>query len=226
MTANEARYQFLLLYNKLASNASPGYIDREISELFNIAYRELIRNTYSSEQDRPGFEGDELTRKDLSPLVIPVTLTTNTAGFHPNSQMYTLPTDCLFVLEEQAVLASSNSCKNGRRASVLPMKLDDYTSNINNPFKKPHEELVWRLDMRDRHELLTDGTFTVNMYNIVYLKRPAKVVVDISTPANQVNFELDDEAVMKIIRTAVRIAKGAVEIQGYEVSRIEELTSR
>ena len=46
------------------------------------------------------------------------------------------------------------------------------------------------------HELVTDdiapNNFTVSNYYIRYLKKPLDIIVNLNTPANQVNCELDD----------------------------------
>ena len=61
-----------------------------------------------------------------------------------------------------------------------------------------------------RHELITDGTFTITNYKLRFLKYPKQIVVDIVNPSNQRNCELDPSTHLAIINIAVDMAKEAL----------------
>ena len=68
MTAQEIKTRFLILYDKVASLAAPGYEDDEISEFLNIAqdseFLEIVEGL-----KKKGFEFNERRKKDLTTIV-------------------------------------------------------------------------------------------------------------------------------------------------------------
>jgi len=69
----------------------------------------------------------------------------------PNGSLWYLPKDCLWLLTERVQWTTSD-CWNGRFAYVKPKAYDDYNFEIDNRFKKPSKDVVWRLDYsRDKN---------------------------------------------------------------------------
>ena len=131
---------------------------------------------------------------------------------------------------------------------VKVQKHDAYISNWFNPFKRPYNELCWRMDYSKetvlssvkRHELISDGTYNIIDYNIRYYKRPSPIIVPtaatfpqfvidgITVPPGYAgkDCELDSGVHRQIVDIAVRLAVAALqETQEYQVKSIESLKS-
>lgn len=218
MLANEMSILFLEKFDKITNSDSPGYEDSEISSMLNMAQERFFLQTYAgSNRFREGFEETEKRRKDLSELTKNSTITTasaNQTGVLPNGTLYDLPTDFLYAIKEEVTISSDDECDNGKRIKVKPITHDEYTINIENPFKQPYNELVWRLDYSrttdntnpKRHELITDGSYDITAYHLRYLRRLPNIVVDLDTPANQIHCILDEITHRRIVDLAVEIA--------------------
>jgi len=229
MTANEMKYEATVLYDKIASAGAPGYTDKEWGVLLSkaqIAFVKSIFDPYNSVQET------EKRRKEFSNLISSFDITTQSTsqtGVHTNGVFFDMPNDLLFTLYEEAVITSSNPCNNNLTIYVKPVTEDEYNTNIDNPQKKPYCSggygLIWRMDFNtNRHELITDGSFTVNRYRGRYLRMPQTIIPftgDGTTTAIQ-NCELNDLAHWAIVETAVRIATGITTPQEYQIKLNEE----
>jgi hypothetical protein len=235
MTAAEMRQNFLVLYDKVTNFAAPGYEDDEIALFLNKAQLQYVKRTYNYKGNnyREGFEETEKRRKDLSELVRNAELTStdvssDQTGVSPNGVFYDLPKKVLYVLREEVTLSSSDSCIDGNRIAVKPVTHDEYAINIRNPFKKPDETMVWRLDYsresannfyNKRHELVPGSTYTIDTYHLRYLKIPRDIIIDDTTP---VDCELEESTHPEIVDIAVRIASGITDPQTYQIKINEE----
>jgi len=242
MNANQQADEFDIAYDAITSLGAPGYEDFEVSSLLSIAQERLMKKKYTKEGNkyRKGFEGSEKRRKDLSELIRTAELTVSNlsasqVGTYPNGAFYDLPTDLLYAVSEN-VITDINKCVKGVvsttdfiQASVIPYTHDEYNFNIENPFKRPDSSEVWRLDystdVEKRHELITDGTYAVSKYFIRYIKKPVDIVVDRTTPANQVDSELDSSVHREIIEEAVKYAVSINKPQEYQIRSAEQQQS-
>lgn len=217
MTANQMADRVELYFEKIANNAAPGYEDTEWSVILSKAQQRFFLQDYSgTEKYREAVEETEKRRKDLSELTSNTNITSSSSdqtGVLPNGTLYDLPTDFLYALSEEVTISSSDSCVNGNRIRVKPITHDEYVVNAENPFKQPDATLVWRLDYSretvgtnpKRHELVTDGTYTISNYHLRYLRRPPDIVVDRTTVTNAVDCILDEITHERIIDIAVEI---------------------
>lgn len=228
MTANEMSYEFKVLYDKITSAGAPGYSDREIGVFLTRAQRVLFDGAFDPYKS---FEETELRRKFYSNLkrnATPSVSATQT-GVHTNGVFYDLPADFGYAAKEQVVTASSDVCKNNKTIKVKPITEDEYNQNIKNPYKRPYclddDGLVWRMDFNtSRHELITDGSFTISSYILRYWKMPDEIVPftgDGSTTAMQ-DSDTNEPLHMYIVETAVRIATGVTVPQEYQIKINEE----
>jgi len=153
-------------------------IDAPTSEISNIFYEALykfIDKYYET------FEEDERSRKALSLLTIndaDVTITDASPQIVPNSYKATIPTDpeLLYTVLELATIDSNV-------VMVKPITLDAYRTNLNNPFRKPWKNLVWRLDIIPNgdtkyHILVADSTAEITNYQLGYIKVPTKYTIE------------------------------------------------
>lgn len=217
MTANQMGDELEVLFNKVTNNDAPGYEDTELSLVLSKAQERFVFQTYAGTNKlKEGFEETEKRRKDLDELLSNSEITTasaNQTGSLPNGTFYDLPTDFMYAISEQATISSSDECLNGNRIKVKPITHDLYAENIDNPFKQPSDELIWRLDFSrvtadtnpKRHELITDGTYTISKYHLRYLRTAPEIVVDRTDTANQVNCILNETTHRRIIDIAVEL---------------------
>ena len=233
MTAQEMRDLFLILYDKITNLAAPGYSDGEISDFLNKAQLQFVKHRYSEKGNKyqEGFEQTEKRRKDLVQLTrnIEATLSTDQTGVSPNGYFYDLPKGYMYSLREEATITSSDDCFNGKRIYVKPITHDEYAINLDNPFKKPDKTVVWRLDFSypsastsstlstKRHELVTDGTYTIGTYHVRYLIIPSNINV-----TDDIGSELDPSVHEEIVDIAVRIASGITDPGSYQLKLMEQ----
>lgn len=229
MTANEMKFEAEVLYDRIASAGAPGYSDAEWSVIFTKAQETFLRGIFSPYNS---VQETEQRRKEFQNLVTAATITTSSAsqtGVHTNGTFFDLPSDLLWTLYEEVIISSADPCKNNLALWVKPVTEDEYNSNIDNPHKKPYCNagygLVWRMDFNTRrHELITDGSFTVSQYKLRYLRLPQDIIPftnDGTTTAMQ-DCELDSIAHRPIIEIAVRIATGITTPEQYQIKLNEE----
>lgn len=152
-------------------------------------------------------------------------------------RFFALPSDFMFAIYE-SVLVNIPVCGTNppqyARIPVVPISHDEYNLNYYNPYKKPWtngtEGIVWRLENRPQfvgtvpvlrkvHGLITDvvppDNFTIqsDQYFIRYLKKPNDIVVNTTTPGNQVSSELDEFTHQAIVDIAVKLLSAAVREQ-------------
>jgi len=237
MTAAEMKDLFLILYDKITNLAAPGYTDNEISDFLNKAQLQFVKHRYSEKGNKyqEGFEETEKRRKDLAQLTrnLEATISADQTGVSPNGYFYDLPKGYMYSLREEATLSSSDDCFDGKRIYVKPITHDEYAINLLNPFKKPDKTVVWRLDYSNtnpstattgtkRHELVTDGTYTIGTYHIRYLNSPSDIVIDDTDPLNNVDSELDPSVHEEVVDIAVRIAAGITDPGTYQIKLMEQ----
>lgn len=234
MTSQEMKQEFLVLYDKITNFDAPGYSDLEISIFLTKGQERTFFSFYNPLGNlfREGFEETEARRKDLKELVKGITLTatsisTSQVGVLPNGVFYDLPGDCLYAISEEITTASSDSCKNGKRLRVKPITHDEYSINLKNPFKKPNiNSYIWRLDYQtNRHELVTDGSFTVSEYHLRYIQKLSPIIVGVNTVDGTLgpqNCILNVITHRRIIEEAVKIATGITDPELYQIKTIEQ----
>lgn len=230
MTAAEMGQEFLILYDKITNFDAPGYDGEEISILLSKAQERVVLGNYTSDnKSREGFEETELRRKDLKELVKGAVLSTasTTPESLPFGKYFTLPEDCLYVISEEITTSSSDECKDEVRLRVKPITHDEYSINVDNPFKAPDILThAWRLDYEGgKHEIITNTDFDVDTYHIRYIKRLTPIITDNSTVEGVTGPQdciLDASIHRRIIDEAVKIATGITDPQYYEIKAIEQ----
>ncbi len=238
MDANEMAYQFDILYDKIASDSSPGYTSREKGVFLTKAQAVFVDRFQAHEYD-----GKRV--RDLDNITKTVRLVTPSSTQDigkPNGVRYNLPDDFLYSKSEEVVIASDTECLNGNRVLVVPIREDAYAIQINNPFKKPSikgsaGDYIWRLVFSDytdttnsgaitkRVDLVSDGLATISEYYLTYLKQPGDivpVVVGDSSTTVQGDCELNDSCHLDVIEIAARIAAGVTDPASYQLKLNEE----
>lgn len=230
MTLNDFKLEFLVLYDKVANFAAPGYLDDEISIFLTKAQERIILSLYSEDGNKykEGFEETEKRRKQLQQLIEPnVSLSLSSDQTGSEGKAYDLPKDCLLVIKEKAKLSGCNCCNNEYKR-VKPITHDELEANKDNPFKKPSEKLLWRLDIGNRrHDLIPKEGTNITEYTISYIRKPKPIILDTST-IDGVTGPQECELQMlsrMIIDEAVKIATGITDPQLYQIKTIEKQLS-
>jgi hypothetical protein len=219
MTTTEFREYILVTYDSISNFAAPGYEDADINIFLNAAQEDFVKSLYNgmSNIGRVGFEMTEKRSKDLSELKRFADISANTPGNHGSNSLFVqLPTDYLYTINEEATI-SFTSCGTtaSERVSVKPIREDYYNANKKNPYKRPDNTLIWRMDASrtltgspvtgttKRHELILGDNTTFNTYHVSYIKYPKEI--DITDATNTVGFcELDPSTHRQIADTAVQ----------------------
>ena len=227
MTITELDNEFLTLYDRVSHSSAPSLDELERSQLLTKAQENVIKRKYNKFGNKynEGFDSTEKRKDDLDKLIKYSSLSTSSSqtGIHLNGVIYDLPSDYWLTIEESATI-NKNDCITGNPliATIRPITHDFYAINKSNPFKNPYyneyESEVWRIrtlvsSKQSRHELITDGTFSVTSYDLRYLKYPKPIVVAILSGGQSVNgvstalgCELSEGTQREIIDEAVRLA--------------------
>lgn len=180
MTAVELSNEFNILWDNIESGSAPGVDEYEKSIFFTIAQEQLIRKYYrvfdQSEEARRILDGvvkslsktQDATTEGVTVAVEPLDVT--------YSKFYVIPENLWFILHEHAIVST-------KRVPVIPMTLDAYNIEADNPFRKPSSKLIWRLDVNNGGannerlvELISIGTIT--KYNLRYIEEPSPIITD------------------------------------------------
>lgn len=227
MTITELDAEFLTLYDRVSHSSAPSLDELERSQLLTKAQENVVKRKYNKFGNKygEGFDITEKRRDDLDKLIKYSTPSPSSSqvGAHTNGVIYDLPQDYWLTIEETASI-NKNDCVTGLpiEASIKPITHDFYSINIKNPFRNPYyndyDSEIWRIrtlvsSNLSRHELITDGTFSVNTYKLRYLKYPTPIVVAILPSGQSVNgvssptsCELSEGTQREILDEAVRIA--------------------
>lgn len=216
MTAEDLKYSFLLAYDKAFEGASPAYDDAQISEWLTQAQVRVFTKYYAK------FEETEDARRAIDPLIKSYTATTFTAGNHPNGYFVELPSDFMYAIEEAVTLTDLTS-----ETRVVPIKHDFYQINRLNPYKRPNNDVVWRMDIgttgSKNVELITDGTL-IDEYRLQYIQHVTNIVVDSYSSGNNIDPIIDPTVQYEIVTEAVKMAVAATKPDEYQIA-INEVNS-
>lgn len=152
-------------------NAIKMFTSSEIDVYLNKAQRSLF------EELVPLYDDDDRIKRILFPLLrtkVYTSLIKATNGKTIGSVYVELPSDFKIVKGERAVIFLVDGSSTSVR--VKSVSQDYFNLNINNPFKKPYVDLVWRMDYPNeessnkRHELIPGVGNTISEYALRYIK--------------------------------------------------------
>jgi hypothetical protein len=186
MTTKEFSNEFDILYNNIATNAAPNIDLYEKSVYLTKAQLEIVKNYFEPKGNKyqKGFEGSSKRRNDLNELVKGAKSTivlSSDNGINSSSQFFRIENEVFLIIQEQAKVSDSTSCVDGKYLKVIPKTHDEYETQIDNPFKKPNDELLWRLDYYSQTgghknvELIP--AYTISEYKYRYVKYPEPIVL-------------------------------------------------
>ena len=195
MTATEMKYEIDMRLRGLPDEAKKQFITLDYNKYLNDAMLKFFLTAYST------IDRTELEKKVLSKLIVPFSTTTftNDPDNFPNGVTVALPKDFDFTLLEYAKYKGIE-----KPVEVHAIGYNNYVTNIDNPFKQPYAELVWRIDYEGKHELIAGQGFQIEKYTTRYLRKP--VAIDVN---NGIDCEINelyhnvivDAAVEAIVKT-------------------------
>jgi hypothetical protein len=188
MTVTEFNNEFDIHYNAIASNSAPGLDPYEKSVFLTKAQLEIVKGYYNplGNKYKKGFENSEKRRTDLKELVInhnSTTTVTSSSGLSSDSKFFIIPDDVFLIIYETASV-TTDDCFVDKQVTVVPKTHDEYNIQIDNPFKQPHKNKIWRLNISKLSngkayfkvvELISP--YTITKYQFRYIKHPAPIIL-------------------------------------------------
>jgi len=207
------QYNFELKLNVVNETEKP-FSSSDIAIILNKAQDIIVNDRYSSSVLSPRhFEMDEKTRVEIGKLITNHTVSSFATGanrIQKNSVFASLPANYLYSITEQGVVGytDANSDVVTGPAKVIPITHDEYLINRDNPFNKPNEKTLWRMDYSGdstgskKHELLFAEDQSIISYQLRYIRRPREIDI-----VNGIDCELHPGLHEELIDLAVRIGK-------------------
>lgn len=234
MTKQEFLNNFYLQMDKVASLALPGYEPAEIAAMATEAQELLVVTYYTgNNSSRASFEETEKRMEDLGELVATGILTPapyNPLLNMPNGVFVTLPNTLItsgptdysdvawFTIYEEVL--TNDKCN--PRKYVVEINHSEYNIARSDPYNKPSKNKVWRMRTEGRkHELITNGTYTISSYIFRYIKKPTPI--DLTTNLTASVSQLSDHIHRELVRKTVEIA--SKDIEAYNKMQAEQATN-
>ena len=223
--------EFKIGLDKILSLNAPGYTAEEIDVLLNNSQEQFIeQRAYRTNPKRTGLEEDQKRRDDLRELIKNYTTSSFsiTANSKSNGSFIGLPDDYRHSIQEE-INITYKDCNGDSRTkviSVVPVTHDRYNKIIDDPFNKPDEDEVLRLDYEGNvFELITDGIITLNKYFLRYLKEPRTIRFGTKyvIPTTDIDCELAPHTHREIIAISVQNALENIESQRYRTKKEENI---
>lgn len=246
MTADQMNYEFEVGYDRITNFDSPGYTNKEKSTFLTKAQEELvldlIRNKDHYKEDFKKSIGKLKTIAEISSAAF-VSISTN----YPNSVTAIVPIGALVVNNERVNFTTTGLHFYPNKAftdvRVVPIDDDYYHANKENPYKKPTENKVWRIDLgtaSDKYHVYIPGAeCTISKVYMHYYRKPEPIIIKdanyvsgdgqidgknfSSYTAAGLNSELDAIVHREIVDRAVKLAYAAIQDQaGFQISSAQE----
>lgn len=190
----------------------------EKSVYLTQAQESIVIDLYSGRNmDGLSFEKTEEVRRYLNELVktfnTNVKVTNVTDKISENSIFFKLPIDILYIVYEAVGLNDAMlSCSGRQEVPVVPVTHDEYQKVVRNPFRKPNDKRVLRIDAKGENvELISQ--YTISDYIMRYLKKPTPIILldlpndlTINEVSTKQECELNPAIHRVILEKAVQIA--------------------
>ena len=190
----------------------------EKSVFLTKAQEDIIKELYSGSVTGVSFESSERLRRELQSLVCQK-LYDNKNGLTECKEdeednkyindnyrhtLCSLPPDILYIIYEQVKQKYSDNCNSKFTSDVYPTTHDEYWRIKNNPFKKPNQRRVLRLD-KGNNQVELISKYDLNTYILRYIKQPKDINLDKPDDSGNV-CDLDETLHRTILERAVRLA--------------------
>lgn len=214
MTPTEFRNEFDLLYNNVMSDMAPGLDDYEISLFLTQAQEELVQQLYSGSGNFTGFEANERVRRNLANLLHTTRIAPHNPEHFGSYLVYPIAVEnnILHIVAERAEITDTDCCDTKKWVNVAPVKYDEVNKVLENPFRRPNNRQVLRMDVNTTNVKVLSRT-TVTNYEYDWLQKPAPILVADLPTGFSINgmsvantSALDESLHRPIIKYAVQLA--------------------
>lgn len=169
------------------------------------------------------FNGKEELRRRLNSIVVVSNISNGSVGTGIyGGEIWELPEDVKYILDE--FVRFNNSTEN-----ILVKPIGFNNKQANNPFKRPYDRLVWRIEAGyntvnkvDRVELIKGTTLPITNYIVTYIKVPNRIYLHTNP---QEDTDISDYWEDEIVDLAVKIALESYKLTGAFSYRKEEKKS-
>jgi hypothetical protein len=244
MTAAQMSTEFEIGYDFITNFEAPGINPRERSFFLTQAQEELVHSIYRGDKDV------EFNKKILNMLKTTNNATSFAAGPYPNSFWCDLPANLMIVINDRLKLTSNTSHFYPSTVfddvKVIPIDDDYYNDNKDNPYKRPDNELGWRLDYAEddsgfkrKHVYVIEANQVLTTAYIHYYRKPEPIIVLDATyvagdgaidgknfsdyTATELPSELDPLVHRAIVERAIKLAYAALQDdKGFQLSSAKE----
>src|SRR3990167_2728325 len=183
MTVAEMHTAFKMGLDKGDTLSYPNFEPEEIDFWLNKSQDRFVKQRYGiNNNKRQSFEETQKRTDDLRVLVRDLAVVPLSVGLKPNGFFVPLPpytglidingvaiannADIYWFSVEEEIRARYKDC-NGldqiKRMPVKPIRHDEYAVSVLDPFVRPDITHVVRLLYQNRAEVITDGTFSIEM---------------------------------------------------------------
>lgn len=188
MTLEEFSNEFDTLINgyretlDFGNDRSIEFDEYEKSVFLTKAQEELVMSLYRGTSVNPAFEVTEENRRMLASLEEATTITefSKGKGISENS-VFAEVDNIMYITYESAVLKDDRlGCKNGTSVAVIPTTQDTYYRTSRNPFRRPSDKRVLRLDYgNDTNTSVVEliSEYNIDSYYIRYIKKPTPIIL-------------------------------------------------
>lgn len=231
MTRQQFLDYFYLQLNKVRTLQAPGYEPTEIA-MFATEAQELLANQKYTPVSNPlkeGFEETEKRIQDLGNLVKNALLTplAPTTSNMPNGVFVDLPNTLLvsstdysdvfwYPIFEQAITSRLDCNGNAERLDIYEINHGEYAQLLSDPFNRPSVKRIWRMRIENnRHELITDGSYTITTYHVRYIKKPTAInlVSNLTTTVSELADNMHRELVRKTVELVLEDTENVARLQ-------------
>ena len=200
----------------ISNNSSIELDEYEKSILLTQAQEQIVIEFYNGNYNLSSFEETEDIRRYLSSLIKTYSTEdkkTNYIGLSEKSVFFTIPDDLLFITYESVNLKDERlGCLDNKEVLVIPIIQDSYYRIIRNPFRKPSNKRVLRLDY-DKSTVELISEYNISRYLIRYLSKPSPIILSdlpdnlsINNISTKTECELNSILHRSILDRAVKLA--------------------
>ena len=180
MTNEEFSNRFDVLMNSANPGNYLGFNEYDKSVLFTTAQEIIVQQIYDG-----NYESKELNREAIKNLItrFSTALTESSDTVLKDSKLgfkhfvpANVPTDIWWVTFEQVqVDESSKSCVNDKMLQVSVATYDEFYKMVRNPFRRPNNSTVIRLDTGDNSVEIVSA-LNLDKYIFTYIKKPSPII--------------------------------------------------
>ena len=222
MSNEEFSREFDILYNNITSNQAPSLNSYEKSVFLTEAQEDEVLALFRGDNLKP-FDLTEEVSSYLSPIIKDVVITNEDINLSndgldlvnslaTNYELTFISTIndcddisnvCWFIVYESALVSfANNKCNKDVFCEVIPTTYDTFLRKQRNPFKRPNNRRVLRLNIGEPDNLSNVRSLylihpqgsEVKSYHYTYLKRPRPIILeDLDTAYPGYDLKINDQ---------------------------------